>query len=129
MGTGVGGRLGRIGVCCRLGRMGVCCRLGGVEVGVGRRLRGVGVGGFFGFAVFAGQELEVPLFVLFPFPALVEDSGKADDDQQGDQEDHGVEVGAVGFHFGPFVPAGGQADNGGYDDQEAEGDAYEELAE
>lgn len=69
------------------------------------------------------------MFILFPFPALVEDGSETDDDQQGDEEDHGVEVGAVGFHFGSFVPAGGQADNGGYDDQEAEGDADEELAE
>jgi len=69
------------------------------------------------------------LFVLFPFPALVEDGGKGDDKQEGDEEDHGVEVGAIGLHYGPFVPAGGQADHGRYDDQEAEGDTDEELAE
>ena len=111
---------------------GGCVRgIGGVGgIRRGGAVGGIGVGGgSFGFVVFAGQEFEVALFVLFPFPALVEDGAEGNDQEEGDEKDHGVEVGAVGFHFGAFVPAGGEADNGRYDDQEAEGDTDEELAE
>ena len=69
------------------------------------------------------------MLVLVPFPALVKYGGKADDQQEGDEEDHGIEVGAVRLHLGAFVPAGQQADHGWDDDQQAEGYADEELAE
>jgi len=150
IGVGIGGGLGR-GIGWRLGIAGTG-GVGGIRVGVGRgrgiggvcvrgigevggirrggAVGGIGVGGgSFGFVVFAGQEFEVALFVLFPFPALVEDGAEGNDQEEGDEKDHGVEVGAVGFHFGAFVPAGGEADYGRYDDQEAEGDTDEELAE
>ena len=79
--------------------------------------RGAGVGGG-GFLFFEpGPEFLVVLFVLVPLVALIEDGGETDDQEEGYEEDDGVEVGAMRFHVGPFVPTGSKIDDDGYNEQ------------
>jgi hypothetical protein len=69
------------------------------------------------------------LFVLVPLVALIEDGGETDDQEEGDEEDDGVEVGAMRFHVGPFVPTGSKIDDDGYNQQQSSRNADEELAD
>jgi hypothetical protein len=75
------------------------------------------------------QEFLVALLVLVPFVPLVKDSRKTNDQQQGDQQHHRIEIRAIGFHFGPAIPAGGKIDGDGNDQQQASGNSDQELTD
>ena len=81
----------------------------GLARGVAGLARGIACG-----AGFAGEEFAVTLFVLIPLMPLIKDRNKADDEEEGDKKDPGVEVLAIGFHVGPFIPAGGEIDHNRY---------------
>jgi hypothetical protein len=54
---------------------------------------------------------------LIPFVTLVEDGSETDDQQESDEQDHGIKVSAIGFHIGSSVPAGSEIDDDGYNEQ------------
>jgi len=72
-------------------------------------------GGF--FFLEAGPEFLVVLFILVPLVALIKDRREGDDQQEGDEEDHRVKVGAMGFHVSPSVPTRRKIDDDGYNEQ------------
>ena len=76
------------------------------------------------FTVFPGQEFPVALFVLIPLMPLVKDGGEGHDQQERDEQDRGIEILAIGFHLGPFVPTGGKIDDNGYHKGQSNGDPY-----
>ena len=79
------------------------------------------------FPGFPGEELPVPLFKLIPLMPLVKDGGKAHDQQQRDKKDYRVEILAIGFYLGPFIPTGDKIDDDGYHKGESNGDSYQKL--
>jgi hypothetical protein len=96
--------------------------------GLGGRRRWRLNGGCSFFLFKAGPEFPIALFILVPLMSLVEDRGETDDQRQGDEEDDGIEVGAVGFHIGSSIPAGGKIDDNGDNDHQSHGNADKELA-
>jgi hypothetical protein len=52
---------------------------------------------------------------LIPFVALPEDGDETHDEEEGDEEDAGIEIGAVGLHIRPLIPTRSETYNNGYD--------------